>query len=119
VETKENLFHWEITLKGTTGSLYEGHNLILSMDFPEQFPFKFPIVRFRTRIWHPNVKNGDICKEMVGEKEWQPNKHVSEILLSLQSMLLQPDIGNAINTEAAKEFREGTFEAHAKKVLSQ
>jgi ubiquitin-protein ligase len=38
------------------------------MDFPEQFPFKFPIVRFKTHIWHPNVKDGDICKEMVGEK---------------------------------------------------
>jgi ubiquitin-protein ligase len=48
------------------------------------------------------VKDGDICKEMVGEKEWQPNKKVSEILQALLSMLISPDVNNAINLEAAK-----------------
>lgn len=73
---KENLFHWEVILVGPIGTPFEGGQLIVDLDFPEQFPFKFPIVRFKTPIWHPNVKDGDICQEMVGEKEWLPNKKV-------------------------------------------
>ena len=63
---KDNLFHWEVLIKGPVGSPYEGGELELDFDFPEQFPFKFPTIRFKTPIWHPNVKDGDICQEMLG-----------------------------------------------------
>lgn len=59
---KENLFHWEVIIKGPVGSPYEGFDLIVDFDFPEQFPFKFPMIKFKSLIWHPNVKDGDICK---------------------------------------------------------
>ena len=62
VRQRENLFHWEVMIKGPVGSPYEGHDLLVDFDFPEQFPFKFPMIKFKTNIWHPNVKNGDICK---------------------------------------------------------
>jgi len=63
------------------------------------------LIKFKTHIWHPNVKDGDICKEMVGEAEWQPNKKVQEIVQALLSMLVQPDLNNAINSEAAHEYK--------------
>lgn len=55
-------------MKGPIGSPYEGGQFIIDADFPEEFPFKFPHLKFRTPIWHPNIKDGDLCKEMIGEK---------------------------------------------------
>lgn len=34
VRQKENLFHWEVTLKGPLGSPYEGYDLLIDFDFP-------------------------------------------------------------------------------------
>jgi ubiquitin-protein ligase len=46
---------------------------------------------------------------MLGEKEWMPNKKVAEVLDIIISMLTSPDISSAINLEAAKDFKEGTY----------
>lgn len=59
---KENLFHWELLVNGPIASPYEGYKFIIDVDFPEQFPFKFPLIKFRTPIYHPNIKEGLICQ---------------------------------------------------------
>ena len=56
---------------------------------------------------------------MLGEKDWLPNKKVTEIVNSIQTMLLHPEIGVAINLDAANEFKEGKFEAHAREVMKK
>ena len=56
---------------------------------------------------------------MLGEKEWKPNKKVTEVIHSIQSMLLHPDIHSAINLEAAKEFKEDKFNEHAREVMAK
>jgi ubiquitin-conjugating enzyme E2 D/E len=94
---KENLFHWELLMDGPKGSPYEGFKFVIDIDFPEEFPFKFPLFRFRTPIYHPNVKDGLICQELLGEKEWLPNKKVQEIIEVVLGMLAHPDCANPIN----------------------
>ena len=84
-------------LEGPAGSPYEGSRLVVEVDFPEQFPFKFPAFRFKTPIHHPNIKDGLICQEMLGEKEWLPNKKVVEVIETILSMLVSPDVASAIN----------------------
>ena len=106
---KENLYHWEVLIEGPQGSPYEGFKFSLDVDFPEQFPFKFPLFKFRTPIHHPNIKEGLICQEMLGEKEWLPNKKVQDILEIILGMLAHPDTTSAINMEAAGQVKEGTF----------
>ena len=106
-------------IKGPVDSPFEGYDLLVDFDFPEQFPFKFPAIKFKTNIWHPNVKDGKICEEMIGEKQWTPNKKVQEIVQALVSMLLEPDLHHPINHEAANEFKEGKYEQHVKEVLEK
>ena len=89
----------------------------MDVDFPEQFPFKFPLFRFRTPIYHPNIKDGLICQEMLGEKEWLPNKKVQEIIETILGMLLHPDLSSAINAEAAAHAKQGTFFALAREKM--
>ena len=106
---KENLFHWEIIIEGPIGSPYEGFKFVVDIDFPEQFPFKFPQFKFRTPIYHPNIKDGLMCQEMLGEKEWLPNKKVKDIIETMLGMLAHPDVNSAINIEAAEHVKKGTF----------
>jgi ubiquitin-protein ligase len=99
------LFHWEVLIEGPIGSPYEGVKFVIDFDFPEQFPFKFPLLKFRTPIYHPNIKEGLICQEMLGEKEWLPNKKVQEIIETVLGMLAHPDVSSAINIEAANQVK--------------
>jgi ubiquitin-protein ligase len=46
---------WYVTLIGPADSLYEGGKFKVSVKFPDNYPFKMPVFKFETRIWHPNV----------------------------------------------------------------
>ena len=51
----ENLFQWQVAIFGPPGTLYEGGYFKAIMDFPSDYPFSPPSLRFVTKLWHPNV----------------------------------------------------------------
>ena len=55
-----------------------------------------------------------MCQEMLGEKEWLPNKKVKDIIETMLGMLAHPDLHSAINIEAAEHVKKGTFDEVAK-----
>lgn len=63
---------------------------------------------FETMVWHPNVTHdkGEVCKEMLGEKEWVPTKQVKTVIEVIASMLAEPNIDSAINNDASKQYKE-------------
>lgn len=59
VEPKEdNIYKWTAKLQGPAKSPYAGGTFLVDMDFPIEYPFKSPKVRFNTRIYHPNIDDG-------------------------------------------------------------
>lgn len=40
----EDIFKWKVTILGPPQSPYAGGKFVIKMDFPEQYPFKPPIV---------------------------------------------------------------------------
>lgn len=48
-----------------------------------------------------------------------PNKKVGEVLDIIISMLASPDISSAINLEAAKDFKEGTFDKKVREMVEK
>lgn len=56
VEPKEdNIYKWTAKLQGPAESPYAGGTFLVDVDFPIEYPFKSPKVRFSTRIYHPNI----------------------------------------------------------------
>ena len=44
----DNLYKWMGTISGSNGTVYEGLEYKLSIDFPEDYPYKAPTIKFTT-----------------------------------------------------------------------
>ncbi|KAK9822375.1 hypothetical protein WJX81_004093 [Elliptochloris bilobata] len=98
----DSLFSWVGTIHGAAGTVYEGLSYKLSLRFPTEYPFKAPAVRFQTPCFHPNVDHhGNICLDILKDK-WSAAYSVRTVLLSLQSLLGEPNNDSPLNTHAAK-----------------
>ncbi|KAL8281379.1 hypothetical protein RQP46_006063 [Phenoliferia psychrophenolica] len=92
---------WKGRLDGAEGTVYEGQTYAISLSFPPTYPYAAPTVKFETPCFHPNVAlTGDICLDILKEK-WSPMLSVSTILISLQSLLGEPNNRSPLNVDAA------------------
>ena len=108
----DNIFHWVGTIAGSAATAYEGTSYHLTLAFPSDYPYKPPKVRFDTPCFHPNVDtHGNICLDILQDK-WSSAYDVRTILLSIQSLLGEPNNDSPLNTQAAalwanqEEFRK-------------
>ena len=84
-------FHWTATIMGPDDSPYQGGVFFLNVAFPNDYPFKPPKCSFTTRIYHPNINaNGAICLDILKD-QWSPALTVSKVLLSISSLLTDPN----------------------------
>ncbi|CAL9062606.1 unnamed protein product [Musa banksii] len=97
----ENIFSWIGTIEGSKGTPYEGLSYKLSLKFPLDYPFKPPLVKFETPCFHPNIDQcGNICLDILQEM-WSSAYDCRTILLSIQSLLGEPNNESPLNCYAA------------------
>ncbi|KAJ6162793.1 hypothetical protein N7497_002772 [Penicillium chrysogenum] len=109
-----NLLSWTATITGPTETPYEGLTLKLSFAFPNNYPYSPPTVLFKTPIYHPNVDfSGRICLDILKDK-WSAVYNVSSVLLSLQSLLGEPNNASPLNAQAAElwDSDQAEFKRH-------
>eukprot|EP00736_Rhodelphis_marinus_P008165 Rmarinus@m.26225 len=95
-------FHWQATIMGPTDSPYAGGIYFLDILIPNDYPFKPPKVTFLTKIFHPNINsNGNICIDIL-TKAWSPALTISKVLLSLSSLLTDPNTDDPLVPEIAE-----------------
>ncbi|KAK4441430.1 Ubiquitin-conjugating enzyme E2 20 [Sesamum alatum] len=98
---EDNIFCWKGTITGSKDTVFEGTEYKLSLAFPSDYPFKPPKVKFETGCFHPNVDvYGNICLDILQDK-WSSAYDVRTILLSIQSLLGEPNTSSPLNTQAA------------------
>ncbi|XP_004414612.1 PREDICTED: ubiquitin-conjugating enzyme E2 C-like isoform X3 [Odobenus rosmarus divergens] len=106
-------------------SVYEDLRYKLSLEFPRGYPYNTPMVKFLTLCYHPNVDTqGNNCLDILKDK-WSALYDVRTILLSIQSLLGEPNIDSPLNTHAAElwknptSFKKYLQETYSKQVSSQ
>lgn len=110
----DKLLSWVATVTGPADSVYEGLKYKLRLEFPAGYPYTAPTVRFTTPCFHPNVDQyGNICLDILKEK-WSALYEVRTILLSIQSLLAEPNTNSPLNVDASKLWSN---QAAFKKVL--
>ncbi|CAO2577750.1 Ubiquitin-conjugating enzyme E2 C [Lemmus lemmus] len=88
--------------------VYEDLRYKLSLEFPSGYPYNAPTVKFLTPCYHPNVDTqGNICLDILKDK-WSALYDVRTILLSIQSLLGEPNIDSPLNTHAAELWKNPT-----------
>jgi ubiquitin-conjugating enzyme (huntingtin interacting protein 2) len=56
-----NLTHLKGSFRGPPDTPYAGGIYEIDIVIPDMYPFKSPIMKFITRIWHPNVSSVTVC----------------------------------------------------------
>ena len=116
----DNWFHWTVSFPGPQETPYEGGFYIAKLRFPTDYPNSPPDMTFETEMWHPNVYvDGRVCISILhppgddvfnpnetSAERWRPILGVEAILLSVMSMLNDPNIDSPANIDAAIQFRD-------------
>ncbi|KAI7738472.1 hypothetical protein M8C21_031601 [Ambrosia artemisiifolia] len=112
----EDMFHWQATIMGPSDSPYSGGVFLVNIHFPPDYPFKPPKVAFRTKVFHPNINsNGSICLDILKE-QWSPALTISKVLLSICSLLTDPNPDDPLVPEIAHMYKtdKSKYEATAR-----
>ncbi|ODV90735.1 hypothetical protein CANCADRAFT_110045 [Tortispora caseinolytica NRRL Y-17796] len=116
---ENNMFEWECIIQGPDGTPYEGGVFPAILKFPSDYPLNPPTMKFTTPLFHPNVyQDGTVCISILhppgddphmyetAAERWSPIQSVEKILLSVMSMLSEPNPESGANIDACKMFRD-------------
>lgn len=125
-----NMFEWSIFIAGPPGCVYEHGCFEGKLTFPKDYPMAPPVLRFSPPIWHPNVywegeRAGEVCISILHNgrdatgyeadaERWSPVRSVSAVLLSVMSILAEPNAESPANCDAAKQMRDDPEGFHAR-----
>lgn len=114
----DNIFVWNIgVMVLDKDSAYYGGYFRAQMKFPSDFPFSPPSFRFTPAIYHPNVyrdgrlcisilhRSGDPTSDEPDAETWSPAQSVETVLISIVSLLEDPNPLSPANVDAAVDFR--------------
>jgi ubiquitin-conjugating enzyme E2 D/E len=106
----EDLYHWKAMIYGPEGTPYQGGTFFLDIQFNTDYPFKPPNLRFTTKIYHPNINStGGICMDIL-KHQWSPALTITKILLSLCSLLNEPNPNDPLMPDIARQMKENRRE---------
>jgi ubiquitin-conjugating enzyme (huntingtin interacting protein 2) len=53
----DDLTHLRGSFRGPPGTPYDGGTYFVDIKIPNEYPFRPPIMKFETKVWHPNVSS--------------------------------------------------------------
>ncbi|AFZ81741.1 ubiquitin-conjugating enzyme E2, putative [Theileria equi strain WA] len=110
----DDIFKWRVCFEGPPETPYEGGIFSVILTFPEDFPNSPPQMLFEQEMWHPNIyPDGKVCISILHppgtdryneqekpEERWRPIFGVESILISVISMLGEPNLESPANVDA-------------------
>lgn len=121
--SEENFFEWEALISGPVDTVFEGGLFPAKLVFPTDYPLNPPKMSFLCEMFHPNIfPDGRVCISILhspgddplgyesSSERWSPVQSVEKILLSVVSMLAEPNDESPANVDASKMWRENREE---------
>lgn len=118
IPNESDFYCWQVAIFGPPDTPYQGGYFKAEVKFPLDYPYSPPRLRFMTPILHPNVyPDGELCISILhppgddphsGElpaERWNPTQSVRTILLSVISLLNEPNTYSAANVDASVMYR--------------
>ncbi|CAG8543707.1 8416_t:CDS:10 [Paraglomus brasilianum] len=115
----DNVFEWDVGIIGAPATIYEGGYFKATMKFPKDYPFNPPTFKFNNSFFHPNVyADGNLCISILhppvddptsgetAEERWNPTQTVESILISIVSLLADPNCSSPANVDAGVMYRK-------------
>ncbi len=115
-KNKDDIYNWDLILFGPTDTPYEGGNFRMSVVFPKNYPYSPPVIKFETKIYHPNIdEEGNICIDILSEK-WSAALTIPKTIMSISSMLMDPNPDDPYRSDVAEEYinKRATFLKNAR-----
>ncbi len=103
--SEENLYLWQGCLLGPDDSEYAGGTFYVRILFPGSYPFRPPKVKFETPILHCNINSSGSTNLDILHGQWSPALTVSKLLLSLHSLLTDPNADDPLVPDLAMLYK--------------
>jgi ubiquitin-protein ligase len=116
IEKPADLMCWNAKISGPPSTPFENGVFNIVLKFDSDYPVKPPSVKFITPMFHPNIyRDGKICVDILQSHEWTPAQNIRTILVSIMSLLMDPNPASPANREAADLYNKNQ-KAYGEKV---
>lgn len=107
IDDPADIMIWTARIRGPPDTPYEEGEFEMLIKFDNDYPKCAPSVKFVTPMYHPNIyRDGKICVDILQSHEWTPAQNVRTILLSIMSLLMDPNPASPANREAAELYNK-------------
>ena len=105
----KTFLNWSGVIYGPINTPYYGGIFSIKIFFTNKYPFTPPKIKFITPIFHPNIKNGEICLDTL-KNNWSPALILSKVLISLISLLDDPNVNDPLDIVSANLYKKSKIE---------
>lgn len=115
----DDFLTWYVFIRGNKDSIYDGIIFHTEMSFPSDYPMNPPQMKFITKMIHPNIyKDGSVCISILHragddptayekpDERWSPVQSIRTIVLSVMTILNEPNPESPADVDASKKFIE-------------
>jgi ubiquitin-protein ligase len=116
----DNVFNIEVSFLGPKETPYEEILSTIAINISKEYPNKAPKMDFKNKIYHPNIStSGTICLDILKD-QWRPIYTLRTTLMSIISLLSDPNPDSPLNGEAARNYKDSlTGKEYRRKYLKE
>ncbi|KAJ3647541.1 hypothetical protein Zmor_019412 [Zophobas morio] len=108
----------EAQMIGPDNTPYKNGVFKVQLQISEKYPFSPPIVKFLTKVYHPNIDdNGRVCMDLTKLPPkgcWRPTVGLEGVLIAVRMLLESPNADDPLMVDIADEYNN-TYSEFVKK----